>query len=41
MLSSFHGFGFLLLALVAIYVAVHVMFELRESEKRKGVVLNC
>jgi len=41
MFSSFHGFGFLLLALVAIYVAVQIMFELRESEKRKGITLKC
>lgn len=41
MFSTVSGFEFFLMALGALFVGSQVMFELRESEKRKGINVRC
>ncbi|KAI5920699.1 MBOAT family protein [Camillea tinctor] len=38
---TFSGYAFLVGACIAIFVTVQVMFEIRESEMRKGINLKC
>lgn len=40
-LGSWEGFGFVLLACTALFMAVQIMFEVREEEKRAGIDLRC
>ncbi|KOS21410.1 Glycerol uptake protein 1 [Escovopsis weberi] len=40
-LHDWSGFIFILTACACLFVGVQVMFEIRESEKRKGVTLKC
>jgi D-alanyl-lipoteichoic acid acyltransferase DltB (MBOAT superfamily) len=40
-MSTWSGLGFLLSACGALFVGVQLMFELRESEKRRGIKLRC
>jgi len=40
-LGSYSGYAFLLGAIVTLFVGAQVMFEIRESEKRKGIDLKC
>ncbi|KAH9989366.1 MBOAT-domain-containing protein [Xylariaceae sp. FL0662B] len=39
--KDFYGFFFLILACSALFVGVQVMFEIRESEMRRGINLKC
>ncbi|KAF9173953.1 glycerol transporter [Mortierella sp. AD010] len=39
--STLHGFLTMLCCFVALYVCAQVQFEVRESEKRRGIFLNC
>lgn len=41
MFSTLAGFEFFILSLCALFVGAQVMFELRESEKRKGIYVRC
>lgn len=41
MFSTWNGFGFLILANISLFIAVQVMFEIREEEKRHGIDLKC
>jgi len=41
MFNTVSGFEFFILSLAALFVGVQVMYELRESEKRKGVDVRC
>ncbi|KAA8912337.1 glycerol:H+ symporter [Sphaerosporella brunnea] len=41
MFGSYHGLAFFIMAVMSLFVGVQVMFEVRESEKRQGVVLKC
>lgn len=41
MFSTLRGFEFFVLSSLALFLAVHVMFELREAEKRKGIDVRC
>lgn len=41
MFSTVSGFEFFVLSLSALFVGSQVMFELRESEKRKGINVRC
>jgi type III secretory pathway component EscR len=34
------GIGFMILAPICLFIAVQLMFEIRESEKRRGVIGN-
>ena len=38
---TLNGLKFLSIALPALFVGVQVMFEIRESEKRRGIYLRC
>ncbi|KAI1077301.1 MBOAT-domain-containing protein [Whalleya microplaca] len=38
---EFSGFLFLVVACTALFMAVQIMFEIRESEKRRGINLKC
>ncbi|KAK1247278.1 hypothetical protein MKX07_002187 [Trichoderma sp. CBMAI-0711] len=40
-LHDWSGVFFILTACICLFVGVQVMFEIRESEKRKGVVMKC
>ncbi|KAG0634392.1 glycerol:H+ symporter [Tuber brumale] len=40
-LGSWEGFGFVVLACTALFMAVQIMFEVREGEKRVGIDLRC
>ena len=40
-LGTFSGICYFLLSISALFVGVQVMFELRESEKRRGIDLRC
>ena len=39
--SSWSGLGFLGVACVALFMGVQIMFEWRESEKRRGIKMKC
>ncbi|KAJ4348410.1 glycerol transporter [Didymosphaeria variabile] len=39
--SSWSGLGFLVIACVALFMGVQIMFEWRESEKRRGIKMKC
>ena len=39
--GSWAGYGFMLIASVALFVGVMAMFEVREGEKRRGINLRC
>ncbi|KAL7271460.1 glycerol transporter [Rhizina undulata] len=39
--GSYEGLFFMITACACIFVAAHIMFEIREHEKRKGVDLKC
>jgi D-alanyl-lipoteichoic acid acyltransferase DltB (MBOAT superfamily) len=41
MFGSYQGLGFSAMALMALFVGVQVMFEVREAEKRHGIALKC
>lgn len=41
MISDVLGVFFILTAAICLFVGVQVMFEIREAEKRKGVVMKC
>lgn len=41
MFSTWRGFEFFVVALIALFVGTQVMFEYRESEKRRGVNIRC
>ncbi|VEU19761.1 DEKNAAC100343 [Brettanomyces naardenensis] len=41
MFTTLDGFGFFILACICLGIAVQVMFELRESELRRGINLKC
>ena len=41
MFNTVSGFEFFILSLAALFVGVQVMYELRESEKRKGINVRC
>jgi D-alanyl-lipoteichoic acid acyltransferase DltB (MBOAT superfamily) len=41
MFSTVSGIEFFVLSLGALFVGSQVMFELRESEKRKGIDVKC
>lgn len=41
MLTTFDGIIFFILSAVCLFIAAQVMFELRESEKRRGVNVKC
>ncbi|KAJ4290942.1 glycerol transporter [Kalmusia sp. IMI 367209] len=40
-LGSWSGLGFLATACAALFMATQIMFELRESEKRRGIKMKC
>ncbi|KAH8813058.1 glycerol:H+ symporter-like protein [Xylogone sp. PMI_703] len=39
--NDYHGLVFLVTAILALFVGVQVMFEIRESEKRRGIFMKC
>ncbi|KAL1602749.1 glycerol transporter [Paraconiothyrium brasiliense] len=39
--ASWSGLGFLVIACVALFMGVQIMFEWRESEKRRGIRMKC
>lgn len=41
MFCTADGFGFFVLACIGLFIAVQVMFELREDEKRRGIDVKC
>lgn len=41
MFSTWNGLKFFIIADICLFIAVQVMFEIRESEKRKGIDVKC
>lgn len=41
MFKTTAGLSFVIISSIGLFAGVQVMFELRESEKRKGIYLRC